>query len=184
MTSLNSVCEPEPKEMRATNPDLASCEAEGKSRSIVPRIRKFLGSGSQGGALVEMALAFPLIMIMLTGIFSFSTAFYQKLLLAEAVSAGGRFLAVDRGDTDPCATTAAKIYAAAPTLNSTKISLTFNLNGTSTGATCPGPSNGINTNLVTGGTAEVTASYPCALSVYGREYASCTLTSQITEVVQ
>jgi hypothetical protein len=38
--------------------------------------------------------------------------------------------------------------------------------------------------MVAGGTATITATYPCSLSVYGMKLASCSLGSQITEVVQ
>src|SRR5580700_6007189 len=69
-----------------------------------------------GGALVEMALVMPVMLAMLTSIFSFSVVLYQKLQLGEAVSNAGRVMALERGDTDPCATTASSIYAAAPAL--------------------------------------------------------------------
>ena len=127
-----------------------------------------------------MALVLPVTLMLLTGIFSFSIALNQKLVLSEAVATGGRYLAVDRGDTDPCATTASKIYAAAPTLTKTNITLTFNLNGTAyTSATCSGT-----TNMVSGGTAQVTASYPCTLGIYGANLGSCTVHAGVTEVVQ
>jgi Flp pilus assembly protein TadG len=149
------------------------------------RFRALCGQeGEEGGALVEMAVTLPLIMLIMTGIFSFSIAIYQKLQLSEAVSNGGHYLAVDRGDTDPCKTVANAIYAAAPGLASGSMSLSFTINGgSSTGPTCTG-SAGAN-NMVSGGTAEILASYPCTLSVYGMNFASnCSLQTQITEVVQ
>ena len=73
----------------------------------------FLVSSEHGGALVEIAVAMPILMVMLTGIFSFSIALYQKLQLSEAVSNGGRYLATARGQTDPCSLTTSAIYAAA-----------------------------------------------------------------------
>lgn len=143
-------------------------------------IRKLHISDVNGGALVETAVVMPVILLLMTGIFSFSTALYQKLELAQAVGVGGRFLAVDRGDTDPCSATAAKIYAAAPTLIQSKISLSFVLNGTSySTATCSGT-----TNMVSGGSAQVTATYPCSFSVYGKNFGSCSLSERATEVVQ
>jgi len=130
--------------------------------------------------MVETALVLPIIFILMTGIFSFSIALYQKLELAHAVASGARFLSVDRGDTDPCAAAVSKIYAAAPTLTAASISTTFVLNGTTYAAkTCSGT-----TNMVSGGTAQITATYPCSLSVYGLSFGSCTLNESITEVVQ
>lgn len=70
-------------------------------RSVFRAFQRLFHSDSEGGALVEMAVTLPLIMLIMTGIFSFSMALYQKLQLAETVAAAGRQLAVDRGDHDP-----------------------------------------------------------------------------------
>jgi Flp pilus assembly protein TadG len=151
------------------------------------RLRSLLARDERGGALVEMAVAMPIMMIMLTGIFSFSMALYQKLQLSEAISNGGRYLATSRGQVDPCALTTSSIYSAAPGLSQANLNLTFTLNGVSYGSgvtTCPGASSTANSNMVAGGTAQIQATYPCTLSVYGMKFASCTLASQITENVQ
>ena len=155
-----------------------------RKRSILARIGLLRGSGTRGSALVEMALSLPIMLGIMTGIFSFSIALYQKLELAEAVSNGGRVLAVDRGDSDPCDTTAKAIYAAAPTLNSSGITLNFVLNGVSSGASCPGSGGGANPNLVAGESATVSATYTCSINIYGYSYPGCTLGTQITETVQ
>jgi Flp pilus assembly protein TadG len=151
---------------------------------LIARVRAVFGSNTDGSALVEFAVTLPPIMLLMTGIFTFSTALYQKLAMTEAVSSGGRVLAVDRGDTDPCKTAAAAIYAAAPTLSASNLTLTFSLNGVSTGASCPGPLSGPNANMVSGGTAEVTASYKCSVRYYGVNYPGCSLNTQLTENVQ
>ena len=148
------------------------------------RFPEAVKSSEEGSTLVEMAVTLPLLMMIMTGIFSFSIAIYQKLQLAEAVSNGGHYLAVDRGDADPCKTVANAIYSAAPGLNQNSISLTFTLNGVSTGPTCPGASGAANANMVSAGNAEVQASYPCSLSVYGASFSSCSIQSEITEVIQ
>lgn len=166
--------------MRAMNGALQLGGIRGARRFLIAPTRTLPVCGEHGGALVEIAVVLPVLLLLMTGIFSISIALYQKLELAEAVSAGGRFLAVDRGDTDPCAMTAAKIYAAAPSLSQKKISLTFVLNGTSyPGATCSGT-----TNMVSGGTAHVNATYPCSLNVYGVKFSACSLGESATEVVQ
>jgi Flp pilus assembly protein TadG len=140
-----------------------------------------------GSAIVEMAVALPVLMLIMTGIFSFSIALYQKLLLAEAVSAGARYLSVDRGDVDPCTTASNLIYANAPGLNKADVSLTYTLNGVSYGAgvtTCPGAKSTANPNMVATKSAEVDATYPCSLQVYGMKFTSCSLATQVSEVVQ
>jgi TadE-like protein len=155
-----------------------------EKRSIFARIRSLKGSGTDGSALVEMAVTLPLMMLIMTGIFSFSIALYQKLELAEAVSNGGRVLAVDRGDIDPCSTVASAIYATTPSLNKANLTLTFVLNGVSTGPSCSGIGASPNSNMVQGGTAQVSASYTCSIGVYGLNYPGCTLGTQIAELVQ
>jgi Flp pilus assembly protein TadG len=134
----------------------------------------------QGSALVETAVVVPVLCILMTGIFSFSIALHQKLELAHAVSTGSRAIAVDKSDPDPCASTASKMYASAPTLTQSKFTMSFVLNGTTySGKTCNGT-----TNLISGKTAQITATYPCSLTIYGRNLGSCTLSESITEVVQ
>lgn len=151
------------------------------------RSRKGLASSEFGGALVEMALALPIMLMMLTGIFTFATALYQKLQLAEALSSGGRVLAADRGDVDPCKTATSAIVSAAPGLSATNITLTYTIGGNNYGSgttSCPGAGNTANAEMTAGGTAQIQATYPCALSVYGMQFTSCSLGTEITENVQ
>ncbi len=148
-------------------------------------VRRFCRSENEGSALVEMAVTLPILMLIMTGLFSFSIALYQKLLLAEAVSAGGRLLAVDRGDTDPCQTVANAIYSNGPGLAQSRLNLTFVLNGVTTNAaTCPGASGAANGDMVAGQSAEILATYPCTLMVYANNFGTCTMQTAVTEVVQ
>jgi hypothetical protein len=66
---------------------------------ILRNVRTVFGVDVQGGAPVEMAVSLPVVLLLMTGIFSFSTALYQKLQLAEAVSNAGRVLAAEREDS-------------------------------------------------------------------------------------
>jgi Flp pilus assembly protein TadG len=144
---------------------------------------------NEGNAVLETALTMPIVLLILTGIFYFSIALFQKMQLAEAVSVAGRYLAVDRGDTDPCKSTATQLYSAAPGFTQSKLTLTFTLNGTVTnGATCPGSGGLANANMVSGATAQVEATYPCTLSfftAFGNKISTtCSLTSEVTELIQ
>jgi Flp pilus assembly protein TadG len=148
---------------------------------------KHLFSSNHGSALVELAVALPIIMFIMTGIFTFSVALNQKLVLTEAISAGGRFLAADVGDTNPCSATTAVIHAAAPNLSNSSLTLTYTLNGVQSGTSCPGSttnSSTVNTNLASGKNAQIRATYPCNISVYGVSFGACTLNASIQEVVQ
>jgi len=173
-----------PAAVTTKSDNVAKRSAGNLRRSEFAWVRTLMGSDTQGGALVEMAVTLPLVLGILTGIMSFSIALYQKMEVAEAVSAGGRVLALERGDTDPCAKVAAAIYAAEPGLTQGSYTLTFKLNGVSTGASCPGAGGTANADMVSGGTAQVVAKYPCSLNVYGIKYSTCTLASQVTETVQ
>src|SRR5208282_1649533 len=157
--------------------------AWGKRRSFLGRLCSLFGTDSEGGALVEMAVTLPIVMGVMTGIFSFSIALYQKLQLAEAISNAGHLLATDRGDTNPCSTATAAIYAAAPGLTQSKLTLTYTLGGNNYGSgttTCPGTgTGGVNTFMTAGGTAEIQATYTCSLGVYGMHYTSCSVASQV-----
>jgi Flp pilus assembly protein TadG len=143
----------------------------------------------EGQAMVEMALVLPVLLLVVTGILTFGLAFNNYLLLTEATSVGARTLAISRGETtDPCATAATAVYAAAPLLVAADLSFTFVLNGTTyTGASCSSGSSttGAAGNLKQGAYASVTVTYPCNLAVYGANYApNCSLQSQISELVQ
>src|ERR1035437_9035566 len=80
-------------------------------QSMLARVRAVFTSRADGGALVEVAVTLPIVLLIMTGIFSFSTASFQKMELAQAVGTGGRVLAVARGNTDPCKTSASAIYS-------------------------------------------------------------------------
>jgi hypothetical protein len=163
--------------------------------SLVARVRRFINADSEGNALVEMAVTLPLIMLIMTGIFSFSMALYQKLQLAEAVAAAGRQLAVDRGSHDPCADVQNAIDNGAPGLSQSTLNpgIVVTINGiTEPSGTCPGPgATGENADLqnAKGLNAQIQVTYPTTLSVVnvwgnGQGLGSVNLISQVTEVVQ
>jgi Flp pilus assembly protein TadG len=142
-----------------------------------------------GQAMVEMALVLPVLLLVVTGILTFGLAFNNYILLTEAASVGARTLAISRGETtDPCATAASAIYAAAPLLVPANLSFTFVLNGKSyQGASCNSGSSttGAAGNLKQGSSARLTVSYPCSLVVYGNDFApNCSLKTQVAELVQ
>ena len=151
------------------------------------RSRTGLVSDERGSALIEMALSVPIMLMLLTGIFSFGMTLCQKLQLSEALSNGGRVLAADRGDIDPCAAATSAIYAAAPGLKSGNVVLTYTIGGVNYGSnttTCPGIGNTANSAMTAGGIANIQATYPCTLSAYGVKFASCSISSQIAENIQ
>jgi Flp pilus assembly protein TadG len=135
-----------------------------------------------------MAVALPPALLLITGVAAFSIALAQKLELAEAVSNGGRVLAVARQKNDPCTLAYQAVDAAAPTLNPLNISLTITLAGVATGPSaspsCPGSSGQANANMVQGGNATISATYTCSIHAYRYTYPGCNLATSLTEVVQ
>lgn len=156
-----------------------SCAA---ARALAVRIRIMPGAGAEGNALVEFALVTPLLMALMTGMITFGMMLSNYVALTNAVDTGARLLAVSRGETtDPCATTVAAIYAAAPQLTQSNFTFTFVLNGNSySGTTCAAGT----ANLVTAEPAEVTATYPAPISLFGWSPSTLTLSAQTTELVQ
>jgi Flp pilus assembly protein TadG len=143
----------------------------------------------EGGTLVEVAVVLPILLLIVTGIFTFGIALNNYIQLTDAVGISARLLAISRGQTtDPCTAASAAFYKAAPYLKTANLSFTFVLNGTTyTGASCSSTSTttGAAGNLVQGQPAQITVTYPCNLAVYGKNYApSCSLTGQVTELVQ
>ena len=180
MTHHDSSVAPQPR-VCADSHSFASSAKPFKNR-LLTATWALLRQNEAGGSLVELAVSLPILLLIMTGIFSFSVALNQKLVLTEAVSTGARFFATDRGDTDPCASTAARVYAAAPTMSQSAMTFAFSItNGTTTTSfskpTCSGAT------MTTGGSALLQVSYPCTLSVYGKTF-PCQLSTQVTEVIQ
>ncbi|HEY1985213.1 MAG TPA: TadE/TadG family type IV pilus assembly protein [Terracidiphilus sp.] len=149
--------------------------------AILPRARLFR-SGEEGNALVEFALMLPVMLLIMTGIFSIGIAYSNELTLTQAVGAGAQYLQQIRtSSSDPCADTFTAITNAAPNLRSANISVTITMNGVTpdqTGNSC----SGAQTNLVQGANVTVNATYPCNITVYKFAFSSsCLLTAQVTE---
>jgi Flp pilus assembly protein TadG len=150
-----------------------------KTRSGDKRIG---ASSERGGSFIEFTLVIPVLLLAMTGMVSFGIALHNDLILTNAVNTGTQLLAISRGQTsDPCATAYTAISGAAPSL-AAGLSLTFVINGatyTSTN-TCTAAA----ANMVQGASAQVTATYPCNLAVFGMSFPSCALKAQIAEFIQ
>jgi Flp pilus assembly protein TadG len=142
-----------------------------------------------GHAVLEFAFVLPMMMLVVTGLFSFGIALNNQLELTQAVGNGGQYLQLMQSiTTDPCNDVANSIQKIATNLNAANINLTLTMsdnNGNSTveqGAASSFSCAGAQSNLVTGGSATVSATYPCALLVYGLNMGNtCQLSAQVTE---
>lgn len=130
--------------------------------------------GEQGSAMIEFALVFPVLLIMVTGVLSFGIYLRQNLALTDAVNIGAKLLSVNRGNTlDPCALVYNAVVAAAPSLNPSNMTFTYTFDGTAqSGSSCSSASSssGPPSELVAGTPISVTVTYPCSLTVVGVSY--------------
>jgi Flp pilus assembly protein TadG len=159
---------------------IASPNATSANPSCLSRDRRRLFSCETGNALVEFAFVLPMMMVVITGLYSFGITLSNQIALTQATGAGAQYLQTLRGNTtDPCADTLTAIQSAAPSLNVSALNLTFTMNGVKvSGSSCAGQSS----NLIQGQPVTVSATYPCTLLVYGLNLGSgCQLAAQVTE---
>lgn len=159
-----------------------------QARSRMARVGAFLRSGEGGQALVEIAITIPILLLLLTGIYTFGIAYANKLALTNGVGEAAQYLQVNRANSttaDPCAAAWSALTAAAPTLASGGITMTVTFDtgatggGTAkTGTSCS--SQGSSFQSLSGVTNEVSATYPCNLAIYGRAFASCTIQAAVS----
>jgi Flp pilus assembly protein TadG len=135
--------------------------------------------------MVEFALCLPILMLMITGIFSVGTLLQQDMQLTDSVNVGSMDLAINGAalgtSGDPCALASADIINTSPFLDSTKMNFTFVFNGTSHSNTtsCSGVS------IPSGTPIQVSVTYPCSITIYlAPVLPGCTINASLSEVVQ
>lgn len=162
----------------------------------VARQVRHLRREERGSQLVELAIAVPLLLALLTGMASFGIVFLDYFTLTNGADAGARTLALYRGSStsasnpwDPCAAAVTGLYNAAPRLSQSSLSITVVITpyqGTATtyppgqSASCASQSLGSQG----GGTVQVSASYPVQTPIYGWKTTSISLTASTTERIQ
>ncbi len=131
------------------------------------RQRRF--RGDEGGALVELAIALPLIMTLLTGAASFSLALYSYEQLGNAVSSATQLLGEEQGiTTDPCNTAMTAVTAALPNWTASNFTYTVTITNSSGTATSypSGSTYGSGSKFsCTAGAANMAANEPVTLTV-------------------
>ena len=172
---------------RVTEPIQPGAEAHPPGHRILTLLR----IGESGSAMVETALVFALVLLPLTtGIFVFGIAMNNYVTLTNAVSVGARTVALNAQlTTDPCAVASSAIEAAAPGLISSKLTFSYSFNGVpKSGPSCNSSSvdSGAASDLTSGTTVTVTATYPLNLAVFGTQWSpsNAVLQATTTELVQ
>ncbi|WP_263376520.1 TadE/TadG family type IV pilus assembly protein [Granulicella aggregans] len=148
-----------------------------------------LRSDQKAQSLIEFAFILPVFLLVVTGMFAFGVAFTNWMVLTDATSLGGRTVSISRGNTlDPCSTASTAVAGAAPGLNTSQITYSSVINGTTySGTSCNSSSTttGAAGNLVQGGYYILSTTYPCKLAVFGQNLVSnCTLHASVKELVQ
>jgi len=148
--------------------------------------RRNLARDERGQSTVELAFVLPVVLMLLTASVGFAVVFNQQLELTYATGVGGQLLSISRGQTtDPCNTTAQAVYGAAPYLTAANLKFTIVLGSTTVANNAASPScSGSQQYLVQSNNAQVKVTYPCTVQIFGISAPSCTLSAQVTNVIQ
>jgi Flp pilus assembly protein TadG len=132
----------------------------------------------EGSSLFELAMALPLLTMLLVGIIKGGILFYDYVTLADAVAVGARTLATSRGVSTACTAAETALTNAATNLVTSNITITISFPSTNTYTDSCTPT----ATLYAGDGADVQATYPCNLVIpfAGNLWPGCTLTSQTT----
>jgi Flp pilus assembly protein TadG len=157
--------------------------------------------GERGAALVEMALIFPVLLLLGTGVTSFGFALNQYLEMTNAVTVGAEVLAVSRGnDSQPCTNAIDAVYNAAPFLAQADFTftITFTTNagvsttytpsttGGSAQSQCDSAATESNSPIfIQGESVELGATYsPYSIQYYGGSLRGMKLATGVSEIIQ
>jgi hypothetical protein len=125
-------------------------------------------NNEKGQTMAEFALALPVLLVLLLGVFQFGVAFNNYVTLTDAVRAGARKAAVSRNDSDPPGACKNQILGAADNLDKTKLDPTIRCDS----------------SWQSGDDVTVHADYPFNISLLGWVVVSGRLNSTIKERVE
>ncbi len=169
-------------------------------RKMIDRLASRRVCSEDGSTLVELAFVLPILLFVLTGIFSFGIILNQYLVLTNSVNNGARAFAMSAGANDnsysimnsgdPCKYAATIIQNAASNLTASNLSYTISYTTYSTGAvttyTGTGSSSPTCSDLPMSqyDIVQIKAVYPVTPLLYGWGAKSLSLTAQSAELVQ
>ena len=122
--------------------------------------------GERAQALVESAIIFPLLVLLLLAVIQFGIVFKHYVTVTDAARSGARTAAVSRAQVDPPKVAEDAARASAPDLDQSQLDIV------------------VNSTFVQGSDVIVTASYPYSVSLLGVVVKSGRLSSAITERVE
>jgi Flp pilus assembly protein TadG len=134
-------------------------------RSVRSRLRALIYSEDEGTQLVEIALVAPIMLIMLTGLASFSMALYSYQQLGYATSAAAQQIGAQQGlISDPCAQLATDMMGALPNWTASKFTYTAVITDSNNTAHTFGPTGGSGFSCTTGA-GDMAQNYPMTVTV-------------------
>ncbi len=159
-----------------------------------------LSRGEAGSTVAETALVLPVLLVVLTGIFSFGIILNQYLVLTNAVNGGARGFAASAPGTDggvslmdsgdPCEYAASTIQSSASNLNASNLSYTITYTVAKTSASTKYTGTGTSSPscsglaMTQGDSVQIQAVYPVTPVMFGWSSKTYSLTAQSTELVQ
>lgn len=158
--------------------------------------RRWRNAGEEGSSLVEFGLVVPMLLLTLTGIFSFGIIFNQYQMLTNAANSAARYFAASRDSKsnntlapggDACAYAATIVQQDSPNLTSSNLSykIVYTVSATKTATTYSGSSPSCSGLVMTeGDTVQVTATYPVTAFLFSMASRNMTLSGSSTELVQ
>jgi len=154
-------------------------------RVIGADLRRCATPGERGSVVIEMAVAAPLLLVLVFGLLQFAVIMHTNIIVNDAVRVGSRSLAMTRGNADPCTAAANEIRTAAMGLTASSLSVTITVNNRAYGPAAIPSCAGAGATMAAGADATARATYPCSAVVYGVDYIpSCSLSAQTTTRVE
>ena len=131
----------------------------GNRRFFGKRSSAHLRDGEEGNALVEFALVAPLMLLLMTGMFSVVMALMNYQQLGNAVNtASQQVMAARSNGSDPCAAVVSTVTTVLPSWTASKFTYTVQIYTTATASTTYGPTTGSSFSC-TAGEANLTPGY-------------------------
>jgi len=154
------------------------------------------GKREEGQALVELALALPILLLLLTAILQFGSIYNKYEALTDAARTGARELAIEYASTDPCDAAVSQTVASAAGVVSLPYSdvtpsFASSSGNTTSKSTCGSYAGGTCTTTcysagseTAGDEAKVTINYPATISVFGMKIMNITLSTESANAVE
>jgi Flp pilus assembly protein TadG len=162
--------------------------AEATSSADVRREARGRLRQEDGQALVEFAIALPVLLLLVTGIIQFGLLYNRYITLTDAVRSGAQTLAIGRGLSDPCDPAVSQTVnsASAIGLTSGEVTPTFSTSSDScgTGTYTYNSSGNSNGTEVQGDQATVTATQPFTLNIFSLGLLSVNLTASASDSIE